>query len=139
MRTRTRLRLRLTPLADTSPGWCGPRVASVMSPWFAKVNVGDVFAVPISHGEGRFLADEATVRDLIAHGQVAMQYIDLRDQPTSDIHFDPNNSVMAVEAITSPNGRVLGKMGHAERVGDGGFYKNFDEQFEMQPFESLVA
>lgn len=114
------------------------RVASVKSPWFSKVNVGDVFAVPISHGEGRFLADEATIRDLIAHGQVATQYVDLRDQPTSDIHFNPNNSVMAVEALTSPDGRVLGKMGHAERVGPG-LYQNFDGEFEMQLFASLVA
>lgn len=113
------------------------RIASVKSPWFACVNVDDVFAVPISHGEGRFLADEEVLRSLIANGQVATQYVDLADNPTSDIHFNPNNSMLAVEAITSPDGRVLGKMGHSERVGEG-LYKNVPDQFMMQLFESLV-
>ncbi|MDR0438619.1 MAG: phosphoribosylformylglycinamidine synthase [Methanocalculaceae archaeon] len=113
------------------------RIASVKSPWFACVNVDDVFAVPISHGEGRFLADEKILRTLIANGQVATQYVDFADQPTSDIHFNPNNSMMAIEAITSPDGRVIGKMGHSERVGDG-LYKNVPDQFMMPLFESLV-
>jgi len=113
------------------------RVASVKSPWFACVNVDDVFAVPISHGEGRFLADEETLRNLITNGQVATQYTDLAGNPTSDIHFNPNNSMMAVEAITSPDGRVLGKMGHTERVGKG-LYKNVPDRFMMRLFESLV-
>lgn len=113
------------------------RIASVMSPWFARVNVDDVFAVPISHGEGRFLASEETLRHLIANGQVATQYVDLDDQPTADIHFNPNNSVMAIEAITSPDGHVIGKMGHAERVGEG-LYKNVPDRFLLQLFESLV-
>lgn len=113
------------------------RIASVKSPWLSRVNVDDVFAVPISHGEGRFLADAETVRRLIANGQVATQYVDLADSPTSDIHFNPNNSVMAVEAITSLDGRVLGKMGHFERVGEG-LYKNVPDQFMIQLFESLV-
>ncbi len=114
------------------------RVASVKSPWLSKVNVDDVFAVPISHGEGRFLANDNVVRDLIENGQVLTQYVDFENNPTSDIHFNPNNSVMAIEGITSPDGRVLGKMGHAERIGDG-LYKNFDEEFEMGLFQSLVA
>ncbi len=113
------------------------RIASVKSPWLAKVDVGDVFAVPISHGEGRFLADPAVIRQLIENGQVATQYVDLADQPTADIHFNPNNSMMAIEAITSPDGRVFGKMGHSERVGEG-LYKNFDDRFALQMFESLV-
>ena len=114
------------------------RAASVKSPWMSKVNVDDVFAVPISHGEGRFLANDAVVEELIANGQVLTQYVDLENNPTSDIHFNPNNSVLAIEGITSPDGRVLGKMGHAERIGDG-LYKNFDEKFEMGLFQSLVA
>ena len=114
------------------------RAASVKSPWMSKVNVDDVFAVPISHGEGRFIANDAVVEELIANGQVLTQYVDLENNPTSDIHFNPNNSVMAIEGITSPDGRVLGKMGHAERIGDG-LYKNFDEKFEMGLFQSLVA
>ena len=114
------------------------RAASVKSPWLSKVNVGDVFAVPISHGEGRFLANDAVVADLIKNGQVLTQYVDLENNPTADIHFNPNNSVLAIEGITSPDGRVLGKMGHAERIG-GGLYKNVDDEFEMGLFESLVA
>jgi phosphoribosylformylglycinamidine synthase len=113
------------------------RVASVMSPWFACVNMDDVFAVPISHGEGRFLADEETLRKLIANGQVATQYVDFANQPTSNIHFNPSNSMMAIEAITSPDGRIIGKMGHSERVGEG-LYKNVPDQYMMQLFESLV-
>jgi phosphoribosylformylglycinamidine synthase len=113
------------------------RIASVKSPWFACVNVGDVFAVPISHGEGRFLANEEILQTLISNGQVATQYVDLADQPTSDIHFNPSNSMMAIEAITSPDGRIIGKMGHSERVGDG-LYKNVPDQFMIPLFESLV-
>ncbi|HJJ90324.1 MAG TPA: phosphoribosylformylglycinamidine synthase [Methanocorpusculum sp.] len=114
------------------------RVASVKSPWFACVNVNDVFSVPISHGEGRFIANEKTLQNMIRNGQIATQYVDLADNPTYDIHFNPNNSVMAVEAITSLDGRVLGKMGHSERIGDG-LYKNVPDTFTMQLFESLVA
>jgi phosphoribosylformylglycinamidine synthase len=113
------------------------RVSSVKSPWFSKVNVGDVFAVPISHGEGRFLANDDVLKQLIENGQVATQYVDLTNHPTSDIHYNPNDSMMAIEGITSPDGRVLGKMGHAERIGDG-LYKNYDEAFDMKLFESLV-
>ena len=113
------------------------RVASVKSPWLSKVNVGDVFAAPVSHGEGRFLANDDVLQQLIENGQVATQYVDLTNHPTSDIHFNPNDSMMAIEGITSPDGRVLGKMGHAERIGSG-LYKNFDEQFDMKLFESLV-
>ncbi len=113
------------------------RVSSVKSPWLSKVSVGDVFAVPISHGEGRFLANDEVLKQLIENGQVATQYVDLNNNPTSDIHFNPNNSMMAIEGITSPDGRVFGKMGHAERIGND-LYKNFDEQFDMKLFESLV-
>ena len=113
------------------------RVSSVKSPWLSKVSVGDVFAVPISHGEGRFLANDEVLKQLIENGQVATQYVDMNNNPTSDIHFNPNNSMMAIEGITSPDGRVFGKMGHAERIGND-LYKNYDEQFDMKLFESLV-
>ncbi len=112
-------------------------MSSVKSPWFSKVKPGDVFAVPISHGEGRFLANDDVLKHLIENGQVATQYVDLTNHPTSDIRYNPNDSMMAIEGITSPDGRVLGKMGHAERIGEG-LYKNYDEQFDMKLFESLV-
>jgi len=113
------------------------RVASVQSPWLSKVNVGDIFSVPISHGEGRFIAPDAVIDDLIKNGQILSQYVDLEGKPTSDIHFNPNNSMMAIEGILSPDGRVLGKMGHAERIGNG-LYRNVDGKFEMGLFTSLV-
>ena len=113
------------------------RIASNMSPWLSACNVGDVFTVPISHGEGRFLADEATVRDLAAKGQIATQYVDLKGNPSADVHFNPNGSIFAIEGITSPDGRVLGKMGHSERKGSG-LYKNVPGEFDMKLFESAV-
>ena len=113
------------------------RVASNMSPWLRSVNVGDVFNVPISHGEGRFFASEATVRELAKNGQIATQYVDLQDQPTADVRFNPNGSIFAIEGITSPDGRVFGKMGHSERKGFG-LYKNVPGEFDMKLFESAV-
>ena len=113
------------------------RVASNMSPWLRSVNVGDVFNVPISHGEGRFFASEETVRQLAANGQIATQYVDLLDQPTADVRFNPNGSIFAIEGITSPDGRVFGKMGHSERKGFG-LYKNVPGEFDMKLFESAV-
>ena len=113
------------------------RIASNKSPWLAATNVGDVFTVPISHGEGRFLASEDVVRSLVANGQIATQYVDLNGNATSDIRFNPNNSTYAIEGITSPDGRVFGKMGHSERIGSG-LYKNVDGIFDMKMFESAV-
>ncbi len=113
------------------------RVASANSPWLTKVNVGDVITVPISHGEGRFYAPESVVAELIANGQVATQYVDLEGNPTADIEFNPNNSAMAIEGILSPDGRVLGKMGHSERISDG-LYRNVPGNFDMGLFDSLV-
>ena len=92
------------------------RVTSVKSPWFASVNAGDVFAIPVSHGEGRFMADEATVKMLAENGQIATQYVDLNGEPTMDLAYNPNSSMCAIEGIISPDGRVLGKMGHTERI-----------------------
>ncbi|MBR7179426.1 MAG: phosphoribosylformylglycinamidine synthase [Oscillospiraceae bacterium] len=113
------------------------RIASNMSPWLSSVNVGDVYNVPISHGEGRFYASEATVRELAKNGQIATQYVDLLDQPTADVRFNPNGSIFAIEGITSPDGRVFGKMGHSERKGFG-LYKNVPGEFDMKLFESAV-
>ena len=113
------------------------RVASNKSPWLSATNVGDVFTVPISHGEGRFLADEKTVRLLAANGQIATQYVDFDGDATSDIRFNPNDSVYAIEGITSPDGRVFGKMGHSERIGRN-LYKNVIGEYDMKMFESAV-
>ena len=113
------------------------RVASNRSPWLAVTQVGDVYSVPISHGEGRFLADEALIRQLAANGQIATQYVDLDGRATDDIHFNPNGSLFAVEGITSPDGRVFGKMGHAERTG-AGLYKNVPGEYDMKMFTSAV-
>ena len=113
------------------------RVASNKSPWLAATNVGDVYTVPISHGEGRFLASEEVVRQLAANGQIATQYVDLEGNATDDIRYNPNNSTYAIEGITSPDGRVFGKMGHSERIGNG-LYKNVNGIFDMKMFESAV-
>ena len=113
------------------------RVTSVKSPWFSGVNAGDVFAIPVSHGEGRFMADEATVKALAANGQIATQYVDLSGKPSADIAFNVNGSVCAIEGITSPDGRVLGKMGHSERKGEN-LYKNVPFEKDQKIFESGV-
>ena len=113
------------------------RIASNRSPWLSKTKVGEVYTVPISHGEGRFLASPEVVAQLAQNGQIATQYVDLDGKPTYDIHFNPNNSVAAIEGITSPDGRVLGKMGHSERIGKG-LYKNVPGVFEMGMFQSAV-
>ena len=94
------------------------RVASVNSPWMLKSNVGDLHAIPISHGEGRFVAPQTVLEDLIAHGQVATQYVDGSGVPSMDMEVNPNGSLLAIEGIFSPDGRVFGKMGHSERRGD---------------------
>jgi len=93
------------------------RIASVKSPWLAGVNVGDMHSIAISHGEGRFWANEDVVRKLVANGQIATQYVDLDGNPTMDIRYNPNGSTYAIEGILSPDGRILGKMGHSERIG----------------------
>ncbi len=113
------------------------RIASNKSPWLAATEVGDVYTVPISHGEGKFMASEETVRELAKNGQIATQYVDLSGNPTDDIRYNPNGSTYAIEGITSPDGRVLGKMGHSERIGNG-LYKNVYGEFDMKMFESAV-
>lgn len=113
------------------------RIASNKSPWLSLTNVGDVYSVPISHGEGRFLASEELIRQLAANGQIATQYVDLEGNPTNDVQFNPNDSMFAIEGITSPDGRVFGKMGHSERVG-AGLYKNVPGNYDIKMFEAAV-
>ena len=113
------------------------RVASNKSPWLAGTEVGEVYTVPISHGEGRFLASDELIRQLATNGQIATQYVDLEGNATDDIRYNPNNSAFAIEGITSPDGRVFGKMGHSERIGNG-LYKNVDGKYDMKLFRSAV-
>ncbi len=113
------------------------RVASDLSPWLFGARVGETYTVPISHGEGRFLASEALLRDLAQRGQIATQYVDEAGQPTLDDDWNPNGSLWAVEGITSPDGRVLGKMGHSERIGPD-LYRNVPGDYDMKLFQSAV-
>lgn len=113
------------------------RVSSNLSPWLMETQVDDIYTVPISHGEGRFLATDSLILDLAAKGQIATQYVDLEGKPTSQVQFNPNNSAYAIEGITSPNGRVLGKMGHTERYGTG-LYQNVPGNYDMGLFRSAV-
>ena len=113
------------------------RVASNKSPWLSKARVGEVYTVPISHGEGRFLAEPEMIRRLAENGQIATQYVDLEGNATMDVRFNPNGSMEAIEGITSPDGRVLGKMGHSERIGSG-LYRNVAGNYDIHLFESAV-
>ncbi|MBE6945613.1 MAG: phosphoribosylformylglycinamidine synthase [Ruminococcaceae bacterium] len=111
------------------------RVASVQSPWLSRMQVGDVVNVPISHGEGRFLCPESLLEQLAKNGQIATQYVDLNGNPTMDVDFNPNGSVWAIEGITSPDGRIFGKMGHAERIGPK-LYQNVPGEYDLHLFEA---
>ena len=113
------------------------KITSNKSPWFNEVNVGDIHNVAISHGEGRFIANEELLRQLIANDQIATQYVDLEGHVSLDMPFNPNGSVLGVEGITSPDGRVLGKMGHSERIGED-LYVNVPGNFHQKIFESGV-
>ncbi len=113
------------------------RIASNKSPWFAGVNVGDIHTVAVSHGEGRFIADSGLIESLAQNGQIATQYVDFDGNPSMDIAYNPNYSNMAIEGITSPDGRVLGKMCHSERIGEY-VYKNVQGNKDQKIFESGV-
>ena len=113
------------------------RIASNKSPWLMNTKVGDIYTVAISHGEGRFLASEELSLKLAENGCVATQYVDLDGNPTNDILFNPNGSTFAIEGITSPDGRVIGKMGHSERIGSN-LYKNVPGNFNIGMFDSAV-
>ena len=113
------------------------RIASNKSPWLASCNVGDIHSIAISHGEGRFVASARELEVLAKNGQIATQYVDFDGEPTLDIHCNPNTSVDAIEGITSPDGRVLGKMGHSERKGNG-VCINVPGEKDQQIFENGV-
>ena len=113
------------------------RVCTNKSPWLAGTEVGEIYTVPISHGEGRFFASEELAMQLAANGQIATQYVDLEGEPTMDTAFNPNGSLFAIEGITSPDGRVLGKMGHSERWQQG-LYRNVPGEYDMKLFQSAV-
>ena len=113
------------------------RIASGKSPWLSRCSVDEVHTIAISHGEGRFVASDEVVKSLIENGQVATQYVDAAGQPTMDLRYNPNGSVLAIEGITSPDGRVLGKMGHTERSGDE-LYKNVPGNKYQPLFEGGV-
>ena len=113
------------------------RVASDKSPWFNNTKVGEIYTVPVSHGEGKFIADDSTIAALAENGQIATQYVDLSGAPTLNVDFNPNGSVCAIEGITSPDGRVFGKMGHSERKGRH-LYKNVFGRYDMKLFESAA-
>ena len=113
------------------------KITSNKSPWFNEVNVGDIHNVAISHGEGRFIANEELLRQLITNDQIATQYVDLEGHVSLDMPFNPNGSVLGIEGITSPDGRVLGKMGHSERIGED-LYVNVPGNFHQKIFESGV-
>ena len=113
------------------------RIASNKSPWLSLCEVGEVYNVPISHGEGKFLVNEKTLAELIKNGQVATQYVDLDGNATYDVQYNPNGSTYAIEGITSPDGRVFGKMGHSERIG-AGLYRNVYGDYDIKMFRAMV-
>ena len=113
------------------------KIVSKKSPWFSGVELGDIHNVAISHGEGRFVAPKKLLKQLIENGQVATQYVDNKGNIALDMPFNPNGSMLGIEGITSPDGRVLGKMGHSERIGDN-LYKNIPGNFDQKIFESGI-
>ncbi|MDD3946667.1 MAG: phosphoribosylformylglycinamidine synthase [Clostridia bacterium] len=113
------------------------RIATTASPWLSSFQVGDVFAVPVSHGEGRFVANESELADILKNNQIATQYVDLLGNATMVSPHNPNGSLYAVEGLISPDGRILGKMGHSERYAKN-LYKNIGEPFDMNLFASGI-
>jgi phosphoribosylformylglycinamidine synthase len=113
------------------------KIVSKLSPWFTNVNIGDVHTVPVSHGEGRFVGERSVIEELFKNGQVATQYVDLNGNATMNMPYNPNGSYYGIECITSPDGRVLGKMGHSERT-DKNLYKNILGNTDQKIFESGV-
>jgi phosphoribosylformylglycinamidine synthase len=114
------------------------RIASGKSPWLANTEVGDIHTIPVSHGEGRFIGSDEVIERLIENGQIATQYVDLSGIPSMETAYNPNESVMAIEGITSPDGRVLGKMAHSERIGKD-LYRNVPGNFDQKIFAAGVA
>ncbi len=113
------------------------KIISKKSPWFNEVSLGEVHSIPISHGEGRFVAPEALLKELVENDQIATQYVDLEGNVAMNMPYNPNGSSLAIEGITSRDGRILGKMGHSERIGDN-LYKNIPGEFDQKLFKSGV-
>lgn len=113
------------------------KVVSNKSPWFSEVTPGDIHTIAISHGEGRFVASEKLISKLRENGQIATQYVDLNGDISMDMPYNPNGSVLGIEGITSEDGRILGKMGHSERIGEN-LYKNIPGDFDQKIFKSGV-
>ena len=107
------------------------RISSVKSPWLQGVNVGDIHTIPVSHGEGRFVANEEVLKELFNNGQVFTQYVDNNSQITMESPFNPNGSMYAIEGILSSDGRILGKMGHSERQGTNRFKNIYGDKVEL--------
>ena len=113
------------------------KIISKKSPWFNEVSLGEVHSIPISHGEGRFVAPESLIKELVENDQIATQYVDLEGNMAMNMPYNPNGSSLAIEGITSRDGRILGKMGHSERIGDN-LYKNIPGEFDQKLFKSGV-
>ena len=113
------------------------RIASKLSPWYANTKVGEIYTMPLSHGEGRFVAKDDVLNKLIVNGQISSQYVDLDGNATYDGFYNANGSLMAVESLTSPDGRVLGKMGHSERIAED-IYKNIPGEKDQQLFKAGI-
>ncbi|WP_283683987.1 phosphoribosylformylglycinamidine synthase [Clostridium perfringens] len=113
------------------------KITSKKSPWFNEVSLGEVHSIPISHGEGRFVAPEALIKELVENDQIVTQYVDLEGNMAMNMPYNPNGSSLAIEGITSRDGRILGKMGHSERIGDN-LYKNIPGEFDQKLFKSGV-
>lgn len=114
------------------------KIVCVKSPWLAKVCVGDIHSIPVSHGEGRLIASEEVLNNLLANAQIATQYVDFKGEPTMDPEFNPNNSAWAIEGMTSMDGRIFGKMGHSERIGKN-LYKNISGNMNQNIFEAGIS
>ena len=113
------------------------KITSKKSPWFNEVSLGEIHSIPISHGEGRFVVPEALIKELVENDQIATQYVDLEGNMAMNMPYNPNGSSLAIEGITSRDGRILGKMGHSERIGDN-LYKNIPGEFDQKLFKSGV-
>ena len=113
------------------------KITSKKSPWFNEVSLGEIHSIPISHGEGRFVAPEDLLKELVENDQIATQYVDLEGNMAMNMPYNPNGSSLAIEGITSKDGRILGKMGHSERIGDN-LYKNIPGEFDQKLFKSGV-
>ena len=113
------------------------KIVSNNSPWLQETKIGNIHTLPVSHGEGRFVAPRKVIENLFKNGQVATQYVDRLGNPSMEMNYNPNGSLGAIEGILSPDGRVFGKMAHSERIGEG-LYKNIEGNMDQKIFKSGV-